>query len=266
MTHCDNSACLVKPRIGEAGSVRSGTAGLRRVVWEGRKASQRGASITRELSVMAGVPVKFRCYRCNTLLGVSRSKIGSVIACVKCGTELVVPDPDEAPPPDASAPASSPSNLAEPSPSFLSALEAGVPLALQEIHPEDIRIEPGVSWTPVDTSPAPVGPTTTIAPPEPEPAPAPKPEPAPPHPEPVPAPRVSVVPEPPRTAAAPEPAVPTIEVEPVKITRERSTPGRPRDLTIPRSVVAFWSLFVLIAQALGFVAGLLAGHYLWRVH
>ena len=39
---------------------------------------------------MAGVPVKFRCYRCNTLLGVTRSKIGSVIACVKCGTELVV--------------------------------------------------------------------------------------------------------------------------------------------------------------------------------
>jgi hypothetical protein len=219
---------------------------------------------------MAGVPVKFRCYRCNTLLGVSRSKIGSVIACVKCGTELVVPDPDETPTPgdSASASASSASNLAEPTPAFLSALEAGVPLALQDIHPEDIRIEPGVAWPPVVTSPAP--PETK---PEPEPAPEPepkpenesKPEPAPARPERILAPRFSPPPEPPRPAAAPDPVVPTIEIEPVKIARER-TPGRARDLTIPRTVVVFWSFFVLIAQALGFVAGLLAGHYLWRVH
>ena len=32
---------------------------------------------------------------------------------------------------------------------------------------------------------------------------------------------------------------------------------------LPRSVVAAWSLFVLLAQALAFVAGLLAGHYIW---
>ena len=32
-----------------------------------------------------------------------------------------------------------------------------------------------------------------------------------------------------------------------------------------RSVVATWSLFVLLAQALAFLAGLLAGHFIWRV-
>jgi hypothetical protein len=78
--------------------------------------------------------------------------------------------------------------------------------------------------------------------------------------------RIAAAPEPPRPVADTEPLVPKIDVEPLKIVRERSMPGRPRDLTIPRTVVAFWSLFVLIAQALAFVAGLLAGHYLWRVH
>jgi hypothetical protein len=44
------------------------------------------------------------------------------------------------------------------------------------------------------------------------------------------------------------------------------TASRARDLVLPRSVVASWSLFVLLAQALAFLAGLLAGHYIWRVH
>ncbi len=43
-------------------------------------------------------------------------------------------------------------------------------------------------------------------------------------------------------------------------------PARPSDLVLPRSVVAAWSLFVLLALALAFTAGLLAGHYVWRVH
>jgi hypothetical protein len=229
---------------------------------------------------MAGVPVKFRCYRCNTLLGVSRAKIGSVIACVKCGTELVVPDPDEAPVSEASVSAavSTPSGLAEPTLENAPARDAGIPLALQDIRPEDIRIEPEVPWNPSVPSSAPAEPT--IGPlqtefeavtgtgtgieieieieTEPRSAPA--------APDPVFAARIVPPPEPSRPVAEPEPIVPKIEVEPVRIVRERSRPGRPRDLTIPRSVVAFWSLFVLIAQALGFVAGLLAGHYLWRVH
>ena len=34
---------------------------------------------------MAGVPVKFRCFQCNRLLGVALSKVGSVVSCPKCG-------------------------------------------------------------------------------------------------------------------------------------------------------------------------------------
>jgi hypothetical protein len=48
--------------------------------------------------------------------------------------------------------------------------------------------------------------------------------------------------------------------------RARPTPAVPRDLVIPRSVVTAWSLFVLLALSFAFVAGLLAGHYVWRVH
>jgi hypothetical protein len=71
---------------------------------------------------------------------------------------------------------------------------------------------------------------------------------------------------PPKPADALEPVSPPIRIEPTRIAPDRTPPVRSRDLLIPRSVVAFWSLFVLMAQALAFVAGLLAGHFLWRVH
>jgi hypothetical protein len=60
--------------------------------------------------------------------------------------------------------------------------------------------------------------------------------------------------------------VPPIRIEPPTLATERMTASRTRDLVLPRSVVASWSLFVLLAQALAFVAGLLAGHFIWRVH
>ncbi len=60
--------------------------------------------------------------------------------------------------------------------------------------------------------------------------------------------------------------MPAIQVEPPSLIRESVSGKRPRDLVLPRSVVAFWSLFVLIAQALAFIAGLLSGHFIWRVH
>jgi len=59
--------------------------------------------------------------------------------------------------------------------------------------------------------------------------------------------------------------VSAIKVEPPSLLLERTT-ARARDLVLPRSVVAFWSLFVLVAKALAFLAGLLAGHYIWRIH
>jgi hypothetical protein len=60
--------------------------------------------------------------------------------------------------------------------------------------------------------------------------------------------------------------LPPIRVEPPSLATERTSLVRTRDIVLPRSVVATWSLLVLLAQALAFVAGLLAGHYVWRVH
>ena len=92
---------------------------------------------------MAGVPLKFRCYQCNQLLGVSRAKVGTVVACPKCRADLIVPDPDESDlASDAEgADSSQSSRLADVS-------EEGISLDLLDIRPEDIRVEPGVTWTP----------------------------------------------------------------------------------------------------------------------
>ena len=43
------------------------------------------------------------------------------------------------------------------------------------------------------------------------------------------------------------------------------TANRPiREVVLPASVVLAWSLFVLAAIALSFLAGLLVGHFLWK--
>ncbi|WP_154673841.1 hypothetical protein [Singulisphaera acidiphila] len=199
---------------------------------------------------MAGVPLKFRCYQCNQLLGVSRGRIGTVVACPKCRADLIVPDPDEA---DQGADSFQSSRLAE-------ASDEGISLDFLDIRPEDIRVEPGVTWTP---------PLAESSPREREPFPS-----IPPGPEP-PAPEVASNPSPPinfggLAGAAPatpaEPLVPPIQVESTRIAETRIVSSRSRDVVLPRSAVATWSLFVLLAQAFAFLAGLLAGHFLWRVH
>ena len=53
-------------------------------------------------------------------------------------------------------------------------------------------------------------------------------------------------------------------------TRPSCLPG-PRfagfsEVILPASVVLSWSLFVLLGIALSFVAGLLMGHFLWKMH
>ena len=76
---------------------------------------------------MASVKIRFRCYRCNQLLGAGSSKIGQVIQCPKCGADLLVPPP--------SAPGQSSDAIARAAPgSFFDA-----PLDLNSILPEHIR-------------------------------------------------------------------------------------------------------------------------------
>ena len=225
---------------------------------------------------MASAPIKFRCFRCNQLMGVSRSKAGAVVACPKCQVELVVPDPEE-----------SPANLGMSNPS--SSNDGGVSLVLLDIRPEDIRAEPG-HWvhsaepSPLDAAPAPFEPfqqpitmpQVAVAfeayQPVAEVAHGPAPLPAePPQAQPPPQ-RIATPPLPPsRPVIAPQPAnfapvLPTIQIDdsPGVVRSQRIVPQlRSRDLVLPRSVVASWSLFVLCALALAFAAGLLAGHFVW---
>ncbi|MCA1686042.1 MAG: hypothetical protein LC745_08670, partial [Planctomycetia bacterium] len=102
---------------------------------------------------MAVVPVKFRCYRCNQLLGVSPSKVGAVVACPRCSADLVVPDPNEADQPSTGEEPVGPDGSPPPSPASSPFIPpetepedegAGVPLDFLNIRPEDIRVEPGV--------------------------------------------------------------------------------------------------------------------------
>jgi hypothetical protein len=78
---------------------------------------------------MAIERLKFRCYRCNQLLGATPNKAGSVVTCPKCSAELLIPVPDLRPDegsevqPNAPAPASAaapeparPKTRAEPRP------------------------------------------------------------------------------------------------------------------------------------------------------
>src|SRR5262245_41782972 len=122
---------------------------------------------------MPGNPIKFRCYKCNQLLGVSRSKVGTVVACPKCAAELLVPDPDEAPAPAPAAPSPVPGTTA----AFLSALEAGLPAEGSDIGVEvDLEPEPELELV-LEPEPAPMPRIPPTRAPEPLPPLVPEPEP-----------------------------------------------------------------------------------------
>jgi len=209
---------------------------------------------------MAGNPIKFRCYQCNQLLGVSRNRVGGVVSCPKCQAGLIVPDPEEG--------ATTSLNIKTDEPAT-GTLDAGLPLDLIDIRPEDIRVEPGADWvrSPQSSSESR---TATLARVIEEPALEEEPE-QPPHPAPS-----SVTSTEPATTSTRSPVsiptdegaiLPPLDIEPTsRNSHRRIASTRSRDIILPRSTVAAWSLFVLVAQGLAFVAGLLAGHFLWKVH
>lgn len=46
------------------------------------------------------MPIRFRCYYCNQLMGISRRKAGTVVKCPKCKGEIQVPVPEGTAPAD----------------------------------------------------------------------------------------------------------------------------------------------------------------------
>jgi len=218
---------------------------------------------------MAGVPHKFRCYQCNQLLGVSLSKVGTTVACPRCSVDLIVPEPlDEGSPGEGEGD----SGNFGPSRGAAGSLDAGVSLDLLDIRVEDIRVEPGIDYTPPAFPPPEVPEPPEFSPflprePEPDPDPEPYGRPSS---------RGLVTPTvtaeslaPPtseREPVAQEAVVPPIRLDAPRRFEPRPGTARSRDVVLPRSAVASWSLFVLLAQGLAFVAGLLAGHFVWKVH
>jgi DNA-directed RNA polymerase subunit RPC12/RpoP len=123
---------------------------------------------------MAIERLKFRCYRCNQLLGATPNKAGSVVTCPKCSAELLIPvpelRPDEgtdvqaraveparpkiraearpkpelevtAPSESAAATAVQPASRSSLAAMSIAELEAALPPDLIDLKPEDLRVE-----------------------------------------------------------------------------------------------------------------------------
>jgi hypothetical protein len=243
--------------------------------------------------------LKFRCYRCNQLLGAPAKKVGSVVSCPRCKAELKVPVPDEQAAeveagevnPGLAAPrarddeARASQGVGNPLPSFMEEIAAAIPDDLATLRPEDIRVEANFVDLVVTTSepaaavavPAeptsersPVAPTSERSPVAPVPTELPPATPAPsagPPPELAPtvpkaAPIVPTLNQPVDTA--PGSALPAINIEPPSIL----PPGREfrtaQEVVLQPATVLAWSLLVLIALPMAFIAGLLIGHFIWR--
>ena len=217
-------------------------------------------------------PIKFRCDRCGQLLGVSPSRAGRPVKCPKCGTGLTVPVPK--------APLSSPQS-ATPGGEITSVPRAGLTEAAGsetksagffdaiELDPEDLK-----TLFPFDSEESPAlsvgaegGGIESVATSEPSSAASEE--------------RderhaqeargteeaieeaegqgldvISVI-----LAERPEKSEKVGDREPseASLVRYRAS----RDVVMPRIAVVLWSVVVLIAVFLAFVAGLLAGHFLW---
>jgi hypothetical protein len=169
------------------------------------------------------------------------------------------------------------------SPSFLDEISALIPPELASLRPEDLRVEAEVfeAIARQPSSPPPAGDpfafpgvlsAADLSPPPAavEPAPAAPPE----VPEffasigsaPAAANTVAAPPPLPISAAAPETnvVVPPIRLEPEAI--RPPVDAEPRGIhqvVLPASVVLAWSLFVLLAIPMAFLAGLMIGHFLW---
>jgi hypothetical protein len=233
--------------------------------------------------------VKFRCYRCNQLLAVSPNKVGATVSCPKCQADLVVPGAESPPkgeprpqpkgPVAAGAGPGDPTSRSAPLPGFFGDTPPAIPAEVADLRPEDLRVEAEffASLTrkpseaepiPAPSVPEPISSEVAALPPIPPP---PIPKVASPFRPPevfsVAAEAVEMTPKPAANSPAfapAEPVVPPIQIETTDLRTPVTQPRIVHEVILPASVVLAWSLFVLAAIALSFLAGLLVGHYLWR--
>jgi hypothetical protein len=174
----------------------------------------------------------FRCGECNRLLGVARSRVGQTIVCPKCGTEQPVPAPDLLG--DSGTPSGS--VVTPPAgPTGMTPLSFGASVPLAGSSSGGVAVPPASS-----TAGGPVFAGLQL---DPEP--------------------LSIRPT---ESARSRPAR---RAEAVVEVGEPGPGAGPRaavadDLVIPRAAVRFWTLASLVGSIGSFLAGLLAGHFLWR--
>lgn len=200
--------------------------------------------------------IKFRCPRCNRLLGVGPTRAGRVISCPKCAAELIVPDPaatemDLAPPPE-------PPGEPDPAAVFRNLFNPMAPAPPPPVPTPPPPPPPPTPWTTAPVADQPATPSSfpfvRIE--------APPPIPPPPLPDLAPV-FAAVQVEPPPLRDTPPPLLPPIRVEPKGVVSERASGPRRNDLVLPRTAVVLWSFFAVLALVASFAAGLLSGHYLW---
>jgi hypothetical protein len=71
--------------------------------------------------------------------------------------------------------------------------------------------------------------------------------------------------ETPAAAIKPSPDVPPIEIEPASILPPDREFRPVQEVVLPASVVLVWSVFALVGIATSFIAGLMLGHYFWKM-
>lgn len=199
---------------------------------------------------------RFRCFRCQKLLGAPASKFGRTIQCPRCGADLVVPSPEDAPDAGEEAPADEPGldlnlNLDLGEGLVSTPARRGPSSSLRDPNFADGGANP-VAF--LESGPLDV-PAGSAAGPEPEPEADPEAD------EPGPAPVID--PAAPGLVVDRTPRVSPVTGRPVAALAASDAAGRRRDVVLPRTVVLAWQLGALLGTGFAFVAGLLVGHYVW---
>ena len=175
---------------------------------------------------MPSEKIRFRCYACNQLIEVGSGKVAKVVACPKCKVELLVPDPNDL-------------NDGPLIPDFP---DVGEIFTRAELEAQTAALNLAIATEPsiasVTSSPGKI-PSEPL-------------------------PDLSRLFQEPEAQSPSEIEVPAIAVPvPTTIATPRSA-SRRGDVTLPRAVVLYWSMFVILAQVASFVAGLMIGHHVWK--